>query len=312
MSYSTYIIIVTYNATPWLDKCVSSIDFEKYEVVVVDNSSQDETVKIIEQEYPQIILFKEKENLGFGQANNKGISYALNEGAEQVFLLNQDAYLIDDCLEKLINFQKTNSEYGILSPIHTNAEVSRLDRNFSNYVRYDMNPDFYSDFVLGKEKKPVYEVPFVNAAGWLISKECLISVGGFDPIFFHYGEDDNYCQRVHFHEFKIGVLPNALMVHDREDRQKPKIEHYTDAYFKLQERRLKIRFGNINDYTPNALEREEKKLKKQLLKARLRRNTKAINGLKKMLVLLEKCKVDITNSIRLNKRQQPNYLDFHN
>ena len=163
---------------------------------------------------------------------------------------------------------------------------------------------------MGNTNIPVYDLPFVNAAGWLISKECLMTVGGFDPMFFHYGEDDNYCQRVLFHEFKIGVLPNALMVHDREDREKPKIEPYTDAYFNLQERRFKIRFGNINNYKPSALKKEEKKLKRQLFKARLRRNTKAIQGLKQLLVLLKKCIVDISHSIRLNKQQQPNYLDI--
>ena len=310
--FNYYIIIATYNAIPWLDKCLASIDFQKYKVVVVDNNSQDDTVKRIEKDYPQIKLFKEKENLGFGQANNRGISYALNEGAAQVFLLNQDAYLIDDCLEKLVQFQTNNREYVILSPIHTNAEVTRLDRNFSNYVRYESNPDFYSDFVLGKEKKPVYEVPFVNAAGWLISRDCLMTVGGFDPIFFHYGEDDNYCQRVSYHGFKIGVIPDALMVHDREDRKNPSIEMYTDAYFKLQERKLKIIHGNLNTYNPSSLVNQKRNVKKQLIKARIKRNHKAIEGLKKTIQLIDKCDHDIIKSIALNKQKQPNYLDVSN
>ena len=68
---------------------------------------------------------------------------------------------------QLINVQEKNPDYGILSPVHTNASLTRLDRNFSNYVR-NRNPDFYSDHVLGNEvNHEVYEVPFVNAAGWL-------------------------------------------------------------------------------------------------------------------------------------------------
>ena len=294
---------------PWLEKCLGSVDFEKYKVVVVDNNSQDETTQIIEREYSQIKLFKERENLGFGQANNKGISYTLNQGAEQLFLLNQDAYLIDDCLEQLIQKQQLNPEYGILSPIHTNGEVTRLDRNFSNYVRYDMNPDFYSDFVLDNKRKKIYEVPFVNAAGWLLSKKCLMTVGGFDPIFFHYGEDDNFCQRVHYHGFKIGVVPKQLMVHDREDREKPEIRIYSDAYYKLQDRRLKIKYGNLNDYDKDQILIYKKKIKRQLLKARIRQNRKAIKGLKKQLQLIERLIPQIKKSIELNKKKQPNYLN---
>ena len=306
----TYIIIVTYNAMPWLEKCLGSIDFDQFKVVVVDNNSSDETVATIKQNHPHIKLFEEKENLGFGQANNKGISYALNQGAEHVYLLNQDAYLIGECLAQLLYTQHKYPNYGIVSPIHTNAEVTRLDRNFSNYVRYDINPDFYSDFVLGKKKKPIYDVPFVNAAGWLISKECLMNVGGFDPIFFHYGEDDNYCQRVHYHGFKIGVVPTSFMVHDREDREKPVVQNYSEAYFKIQDRRLKIKFGNLNAYDEGQLSDHKKKVKRQLLKARIRRNKKAITGLKRQLQLIDKVSDEIKKSIELNKKKHPNYLNL--
>src|SRR5690606_34782345 len=125
---------------------------------------------------------------------------------------NQDAYLGVECIETLVAVHKQNPEYGILSPIHTNANKDRLDRGFSNYLNYDSNRYFFSDFVLNNPRKDIYEVPFVNAAGWLISAKCLNTVGGFDPIFFHYGEDRNYCQRVLFHGFRIGIVPQAFMV----------------------------------------------------------------------------------------------------
>lgn len=296
---------------PWIDKCLWSIDFSKYKVVVVDNASSDETVEHLQENYPDIKLFEERINLGFGQANNKGISFALSQGAEHVFLLNQDAYLVDHALEQLIQFQKKHSEYGILSAIHTNADRTRLDRNFSNYVRFDANPDFYSDHVLERPLQKVYDLPFVNAAGWLISKECLMAVGGFDPIFFHYGEDDNYCQRVLFHGFKIGVLPKTFMVHDREDRVKPNVELYSKAYFDIQERRLKLIYGNINDYDEGRILKQKKKIKRQLLKARLRQNSKAIKGLKAYLQLIDRVIPEIEKCVEMNSKQQPSYLEVN-
>lgn len=241
---NTHIIIVTYNGMTWLEKCLASS--KNYPVVVVDNHSSDETVSFIESHYPDATLLQQTTNLGFGQANNLGISYALNQGAEYVFLLNQDAYLQEDCIERLIAVRKDNPDYGILSPIHLNGQGNKLDQNFSNYVNYNANEDFYSDFVLNKHKRQVYAVPFVNAAGWLLSKEILKTVGGFDPLFFHYGEDDNYCQRARYHGYKIGVVPNAFLKHDREYRPSKQINRGSEEYFELVARKLKTRYADIN------------------------------------------------------------------
>ena len=134
-----------------------------------------------------------------------------------VAMLNQDAYLQEGCLDKLLSVQRKNPDYGVLSPIHLNGKGDKLDENFSNYMVYKNNPHFYSDFILKNPLQQVYQVPFVNAAGWLLSKEVLETVGGFDPLFFHYGEDDNFCQRVRYHGYKVGVVPTAFLHHDRDE-----------------------------------------------------------------------------------------------
>ena len=210
------IVIVTYNGMKWLPKCLEST--KPFPVIIVDNNSTDGTVAYIQSNYPDIILLPQEVNLGFGIANNIGISYALNEDADYVFLLNQDSYLVKNCIQQMISLMNNKAEFGILSPIHLNGDGTKLDENFSSYLTYSRNSDFYSDYVLNKKKKEIYEVPFVNAAGWLLSKKLLQEVGGFDPIFFHYGEDDNYCQRANYHGFKIGVIPDSFLLHDRENR----------------------------------------------------------------------------------------------
>ena len=72
---STFIIIVTYNGERWIRQCINSC--LGYNVIVIDNNSSDQTIKIIENEYPKVVLLKQENNLGFGKANNLGISYAL-------------------------------------------------------------------------------------------------------------------------------------------------------------------------------------------------------------------------------------------
>jgi len=235
-----YVIIVTYNAEPWLDRCLSSLRESSNELktIVVDNGSSDNTVNHITAHYPEVELHQSGTNLGFGQGNNLGIKIALEQGAEHVFLLNQDAWIKPDTLSKLIDCQQSNPEFGILSPLHLNAEESAMDRGFFTYL-FDF-ADARSILTKVFKKTPdsdLFETQFVNAALWLMSRECLLKVGGFDPIFEHYGEDNNLLQRIRYHGFKLGVLTSAIGVHDREGRQST-----SPADYGKRKRELKTQF----------------------------------------------------------------------
>ena len=246
MKDRTFVIIVTFNGMQWIEKCLKSFvnTSVKLDIIVIDNNSSDGTVSYIKKQYPEIILFEQKTNLGFGKANNLGMSYALNNNCDYVFLLNQDAYLEVDSIGRMIEVYKENSEYGILSPIHLNGEGNKLDKNFSNYLRYDSNNYFYHD-AINQQLEPVYPFPFVNAAAWLLPVSTLKRIGGFDPIFFHYGEDNNYCQRALFHSLKTGVVTNAFIRHDREAVVK-RFFKTDDDKLKNKEIQLKLVFGNLN------------------------------------------------------------------
>lgn len=307
MSKAIYIVIVTYNAMPWIRKCLESI--KGYNIVVVDNNSSDETISFIRFNFPTIEIFEQPLNLGFGQANNIGIRYALDKEAEHVFLLNQDAYIIDDALDKLIALQSTHSEYGILSPIHVDSTQNKLDFNFSTYVTPYVNPNFYSDYVLNKKKESIYEVSFINAAGWLISKQCLITVGGFDPLFFHYGEDDNFCQRVIYHNFKIGVVPDCFMIHDREDRKKIVVAPNSKRAYQILERKFKVKYANINvNDAVLQMNNEIKHLKKTLFKLFMKAKFKSFNNLRNNVKLYKQIAPQIYESRALNKKKGTTHL----
>lgn len=301
------IVIVTFNALPYIQECLDSCKGSN--IVVVDNASTDKTVTYIQTNFPHVQLFPQKQNLGFGQANNLGIRFALNNGADYVFLLNQDAYLEEGCLETLLEAHRQNPNYGILSPIHLNGEGNKLDKNFSHYVSYNNNEDFYSDFILKKPLQDIYEVSFVNAAGWLLSKDILQTVGGFDPIFFHYGEDDNYCQRALYHDFKIGVVPTAFLRHDRESRIDSRIEIGSKKYFAKMERALKTKFANINVDNTNELCQLLKKRKASKLKAGLKFKFSQLRLLEKEVKLLKKVTPEIQKSRDLNQQKKANYLN---
>jgi len=211
-------IIVTYNGMKWYKNCFDSLRYSSIPIkaIVVDNKSSDETISFIKENYPEIHLIESDKNLGFGKANNIGIRYALEQDADYVFLLNQDAWVQPDTIEKLIGKMKDNPDYGILSPIHLDGSEQNLDFNFSYYILPDRCPDLISDYVTkGKAKDKIYPLKFVNAALWLISRKCIDSLGGFNPLFPHYGEDENYIERLEYHNLKIGLYPHVFGIHDR-------------------------------------------------------------------------------------------------
>lgn len=216
-----YSIVVTFNGAQWIEKCLDSLlkSTIPTKIVIIDNNSTDNTLEIIEAFNTQVELIQTGQNMGFGKANNIGIQKALEYAADYVFLLNQDAWIEPDTIEKLLQAAISNPEYGILSPIHLNGLGKLIDNLlYKNLTKHPCGRELFSDLYNKSNKDKIYEITYVNAACWLLSKECIKIVGLFDPIFEHYGEDNNYCHRVEYHKFKIGIMTCAKIYHDREIR----------------------------------------------------------------------------------------------
>ncbi|AKC22940.1 glycosyltransferase family 2 protein [Flavobacterium psychrophilum] len=208
MNKKIFVIIVTYNGSKWIEKCINSLLRSIYpiNILVVDNCSTDDSVELLKQ-FSEIHLIQSKENLGFGKANNIGIDYALNNKADYVFLLNQDTWVFDDTISNLVVMAQNNPSFGIVSPMHFSGDEKTLDKGFVTY---------YNRYIEENAGKNIAIVPFVNAAAWLVSSACLQKVGGFESLFGHYGEDRNYCDRVLYHQFQIVIAKNAKICHDRK------------------------------------------------------------------------------------------------
>lgn len=212
-----YCIIITYNAMKWVDLCFTSLRKSAVPVfpVVVDNCSKDGTVSYIIEHYPEVHLITNNKNRGFGQANNQGIEWAYSQGATHFFLLNQDAWVQPDTIGKLVDVQD-RYRIALVSPIHLNGTGEKMDYNFfSKIVLSERNLDYVSDLEVGKQKK-YYPVFKINAAAWMLSRDTIETIGGFDPIYFHYGEDGNYCQRIKYQKKQVVFVPTAYMHHDRK------------------------------------------------------------------------------------------------
>ena len=205
-------IIISYQFMRWADQCLSCMLASKYptDLLVIDNGSKDETVAYLREHYPEVLVMENGCNLGFGKANNIGIHYAIEQGYDAVLLLNQDAWLEADALGKLVEVAEKHPEYGIVSPVHLTGKGDWVEKGFSTYTGLEELGQLPQDTIV--------EVPFINAAIWLVSIATFRKTGLFAPLFYHYGEDKDLANRMAYHHYKIGYVPAAFGFHDRADR----------------------------------------------------------------------------------------------
>ena len=296
----------------WIEECLTSVlnSSIPIEIIVIDNCSSDNTTAYIKTNFKSVILYEQNENLGFGKANNIGMSHALKHNADFVFLLNQDAFVQPDSISKLIDCSINNNQYGILSPIHLDYAGTLLEHSFFVFLSNDKSKTFYSDFVLKNNIKKIYNIDFVQAAAWLLPIATIKKIGGFDPIFFHYGEDNNYSQRVLFHKMEIGVVSNSFIRHDSNTTPKPAFELFSENYFKKYVKKLQTEYANLNiEFSEKQINNEKVKIYKLLGIAFMSFNLFKIKGFYKKLQILSKTVKQIKESRKKNSIKATNYLN---
>lgn len=239
-------IIVTYNASKWIYNCLNSIEEPNVnlQIVVVDNNSQDDTLKIIAENFPYVSVFPQSRNLGFGAANNLGYEKAKEYGSEYIYLLNQDTISYPNTIFKLIQGANSNEDTGIISPLHLNDDGQSLDLHFEKEISADSSPFLISDFLLRKNKR-YYRIGFVNAAAWLINVNTIEKLGGlFSSAFFHYGEDNNFVSRLKYFGFNIYIDTDSFVNHCREERKGKKSIDFINKELFIKSQ---IKLYNINE-----------------------------------------------------------------
>ncbi len=298
-----FIVIVTYKGHRWYDRCFSSLRKSDYPVqtIVVDNASNDGSVEYIREHFPEIHLIESKENLGFGRANNLAMRYALDKGCDYVFLLNQDAWIESNTISELVRIHLDYPEYGVISPMHLTADrqyiAAQIEDGMTNHANL-----LLSDIYLGSLKE-VYQFKYINAAAWLISRNTLETIGGFDPIFFLYGEDDNYLQRMEYHNVKLGLAPLTQIIHDHQDN----INNQTDEYkeYRMLQSKL-VKYTNI--LRPISIERMLLGLYKKIFKCILMVKWYKFNEYRNEISFIRRYKKRILLSRKVNKQKGMSWL----
>lgn len=289
-------IIISYNFEEWIERCLTSLQHSEQpcSVLVIDNASQDQTVTLIKKNYPEVRLIENKQNAGFGRANNQGMQIALQEGYDAVFLLNQDAWIAPQTLGTLCTLAMQHPEYGVLSPTHLTGDGSCLDPGFAEYATHSTQQTADGDLL---------ECPFINAAFWFIPVSVLNHIGGFSPLFYHYGEDKDYINRLHYHGYKLAYSPHVNGWHDRAYRAvTPKAFYHAEYVYHLSEyANLNYSFTKAFAYSILAI---GKKSGKKLLKGEFAEAGAYLKLGGRLLSLSKR----VANTRAQNQIVQPNYI----
>ena len=296
-----FVIIVTYKGKQWYDRCFGSLRQSTIplQTIVVDNASNDGTVEYIRENYPEIHLIESKENLGFGKANNQAMRYALDHGCDYVFLLNQDAWIEPNAVEELVRIHQNHPEYGILSPMHLCPDGKSLYIQIED-GRLDHGNKLLADCYFSQLEE-VYPFTYVNAAAWLLPKSTLETVGGFNPIFPLYGEDDDYLNRLRFHGLKLGLCPNTRIIHDHQESISPLMEDRMRYHHALLA-------GFMDPNKEDALNDYLGYLRRKIVINRLKGKAAEAKLLCEDYHYLKAHKVAIKNSRDMNCKKQPSWL----
>ncbi len=219
MSAEVSVVVVTYNALPWLERCLDSV--RGHETIVVDHGSTDGTLELVRGRGDVRLI--EQENRGFGAGNNAGMRAA---SGRYTLLLNADAWVVGDAVDQLVAFADEHPEAAIVGPRLRNEDgtLQRSVRGFPTLWGLATEYLFLRKLAPGWERlNPLYGGGFdhesVREADWLygacllVRRDAADSVGLFDERFFMFSEETDWCYRFRAAGWKILFDPGAEVVH---------------------------------------------------------------------------------------------------
>jgi N-acetylglucosaminyl-diphospho-decaprenol L-rhamnosyltransferase len=214
------VVVVTWNALPWLEQCLESV--RGRETIVVDHGSTDGTLAFVREHWPGVRVI-EQENRGMGGGNNTGMRAG---DGRYFFLLNSDAWVLDDGLEKLVAFADEHPEAAVIGPklVNTDGTLQRSARGEPTVWRLAteylfirklaprsrrLNPLYRGDFAHDRAE----EVDWLYGPALLVRREAADVVGLFDEDFFMFSEEVDWMTRFRRAGWSVLFFPGTQVVH---------------------------------------------------------------------------------------------------
>ncbi len=216
----TSVVVVTYNALPWVERALESVRGE--ETVVVDNGSTDGTAEVVRELFPEATLI-EQANLGLAAGWNAGMAVA---SGRYFLILNADAWMTEGSLARLVRFADSRPEAAVIGPklLNVDGTLQRSVRGVPTLWRLATEYFFLRKLAPGSRLLNAFyaggfahdeerEVEVVMGACMLVRREAVDQVGPLDEAFFLFSEETDWCQRFREAGWKVLFYPGAECVH---------------------------------------------------------------------------------------------------
>lgn len=221
------VVVVSWNTRDLLRRCLSSVAqhlaSRDHEVLVVDNASTDGSPEMVAAEFPHVRLLRNRQNEGFGRANNQAMCLATGD---LFLLLNSDAHLVDGSIAWLAGELDVRPDVGVFGPRLVRPDGS-LQPSAYRFGRLSLialeelglykmlSPDKRANLLLGGywDHSSEREADWLVGACLLVKREVFERTRGFDPTIFLYGEDEEWCERIRSGGWRVVFQPSARVVH---------------------------------------------------------------------------------------------------
>jgi N-acetylglucosaminyl-diphospho-decaprenol L-rhamnosyltransferase len=245
------ILIVSWNVRELLRECLNSVFSYQHsadtETIVVDNASSDGTVEMLRDEFLDVRVIANPENLGFARGNNQALARARGR---YLFLLNPDTELGSNAIENLTVYMDADPRVGIVGPrlVYGDGSLQSSRRRFPTLATaflestklqqwFPHNRVLKHYYMLDTRDDETQEVDWVSGSAMFVRREMYEQVGGFDEGFFMYSEELDWCYRAKQAGWQIVYLPTAQVIH-HESKSAEQALAQRDVYFHSS----KIRF----------------------------------------------------------------------
>lgn len=225
---SVYIVLLNWNG--WRDtlKCIGSLhsmEYRNWHAVVVDNGSADDSVKRLREACPRVPIIENEKNLGFAAGNNVGIRFALKNGADYVFVLNNDTTVFPDTVSELISFAEEHPEAALMSPkihrhdpqrewpIHRKLDLLTLLCTLTPFRRVIVRLPFMRRRFYYTDSQPAV-VQFLPGSALFFRAETLLAAGLFDESTFLDFEELIMAEKVRSVGLSAYFVPGAGIWHN--------------------------------------------------------------------------------------------------
>lgn len=226
-AFDLSILICSWNTRDDLRACLSSLaavrDEGSFEVIVVENNSEDGSGDMVREEFPWVRCLQQYQNLGFTGGNN--LALAERQG-KHALMLNSDTIVHAGALRELLAAMEARPDVGVFGPklLNPDGSLQFSCRRFPNPVaalfrntplgKLFPNNRFTREYLMTDwDHSQPREVDWVSGAALLIREEALAEVHGLDPAFFMFCEDIDICWRVWEAGFKVSYWPAAVITH---------------------------------------------------------------------------------------------------